>query len=132
LSNKVSGIDYSGEFIEGEPSSKFFWKLMIKVFPNEFVVKVYTMAAVTDEEGNESIHRVDLNQAHDDINMIFDKNKISIEVFVVYQGPDYPDPNPPPVEEKKGAGKGKAKTSKGEPEEIEIPMLKPDPVFYFF
>lgn len=49
-----------------------------------------------------------------------------MELYVVFQGPEYPDPNPPPVDEtKKKAANKKGKNN--EPEEVEIPMLKPDP-----
>lgn len=64
---------------------------------------------------------------HDEISFVFDKAKISFETYVVFQGPEYPDPNPPPVDEKAKKATGK-KGGKGEIEEVEIPMLKPDPI----
>ena len=108
---------YLGEFAENKPL----------IFGNEIVVSAYTHQTVTDEEGVESIQKIDLALTHEDMNFIFDEKKITIQLFIVYQGPEYPDPNPPPVEEKKTT-KGKGKGGKNEPEEPEIPMIKPDPV----
>ena len=125
--NKMTCIEYVGTFEDGKPNT----------FPNEFNTNVYKMEKSEESEqqapANESdepqelaqipLVRVDLPLDPEEINFVFDKSKISLEMYVVFQGPEYPDPNPPPVDEKKQKDK---KKGKNEPDEVEIPMLKPD------